>query len=480
MKLKNIILFPIILSAILYGGCKVSQKSTEPALSEMPQQYPSVSDTSQSPPVLSWREFFKDAYLAKHIDEALKNNLDLKMAIQRVEMARSQVRLSKGALWPSLIAGAGVSQRKFGEYTMDGVGNYDTNLSPNVVGDKKIPDPYHELNIGLFSSWEIDVWGRIRNHKKASMSRFLSSESGQQLVTTLLVAEVSQRYYRLLALDDKLKIIRENIRLQETAVNLITALKAGGRATELAVKQFTAQLLNTRSLESLVKQDIVQQENELNLILGRYPQSIERGTSLLHHDLLVELQAGLPSQLLTQRPDIRQAELELKATRFDVKSARAAMLPSITIHAGAGVESFNPQVIFNPASLAYSVLGGLTAPLFNRNLLSSELQAASARQKESFYNYQKTIINSYQEVVTLINKISNFQDAYQSKEEEVRTLHEGVATSNDLFVAGFASYLEVVTAQKGVISAQLEAVDIRQMQFDASINLYRALGGGWQ
>jgi NodT family efflux transporter outer membrane factor (OMF) lipoprotein len=334
--------------------------------------------------------------------------------------------------------------------------------------------------VGFQSSWEADVWGKLRNRKKAASARFIASEKARHLIQTLIVAEVARHYYSLLALDSKLIIIRENVRLQETAVTLIAAQKAAGRATELAVKQFNAQLLNTQSLEALVLQEIIRLENELNLLLGRYPQPIARGESILKQTLPSALQTGLPTQLLTQRPDIQQAEFQLLAARLDVTAARAAFLPSFNLTAGLGLQSFSARVLFTtPTSTAYSVLGGLTAPLFNRNMIRAEYRRASATQLEAFYSYQQSILIGYQEVATQLNKIDNLQKSYQFKSQEVKTLEEGVSISKDLFVAGLASYLEVVTAQKSVLAAEFDAIDSKQLQFNATIDLYRALGGGW-
>jgi len=480
MRFKSYKKLYVVIIAAFLGSCKLAEKVPEPSLAKMPEQFQPAVKPTQSQSLLPWREYFTDSSLVIYVDEALKSNLDLKIALQRVSIAGANVRMAKGALLPSLNAVTSVGQQRFGEYTMDGVGNFDTNLSGNVPEDRRIPVNMPDYYLGFQSSWEVDVWGKLRSRRKATSARFFASEKARHLIQTMLVSEVARHYYSLLALDNKLLIIRENVRLQETAVSLITAQKAGGRATQLAVKQFKAQLLNTQSLEDLVQQEIIQHENELNLLLGRYPQPIARGQSILKQALPKELQTGLPSQLLFQRPDIRQAEFHLLASRLDVNAARAAFLPSVNLSAGVGLQSFTTSVLFNtPTSAAYSILGGLVAPLFNRNVIRTEYRKASASQLESFYAYQQTILNGFQEVSTQLNRIVNLQKSYQFKTQEVTTLEEGVATSNDLFVAGLASYLEVVTAQKSVLAAKLDAIDNRQQQFNATIDLYRALGGGW-
>jgi len=463
----------------ILSGCKVSEKINEPKLVTMPNQFSQeLNETEQ--PVLPWREYFTDSILVNYIDLALQHNLDLKMALQRVTMARANTAIAAGALLPSLHGVTSLGQQRFGEYTVDGVGNFDTNLSGNVPREKRIPVNLPDYYIGFQSSWEVDLWSKLRSRKKAAVARFLASEKSQHLIKTILVTDVARYYYNLLTLDNKLEVIQENINLQQMAVELIIVQKEAGRATELAVKQFSAQLLNTKSLEALVLQEIIQQENQLNLLLARYPQPVIRGKSILNQSLLQQINTGLPSRMLVNRPDIMQAELQLVAARLDVRSARAAFLPSLNIAAGAGLQSFNASVLFNtPESLAYSVLGGLTAPLFNRNVLKSEYKKASAMQLEAFYQYQQSILNGFQEVATQLSRIDNLQTSYNFKLQEVNTLTDGVATANDLFVAGLASYLEVVTAQKSVLEAELMIAETKQFQFFAAIDLYRALGGGW-
>ncbi len=473
---KSLFIFSFI---TILSGCKVSEKITEPKLITMPNQFSQqLNETDQ--PVLLWREYFTDSILVSYIDLGLQSNLDLKMALQRVSMARANTSIAAGALLPSLHGVVSVGQQRFGEYTIDGVGNFDTNLSANVPPEKHIPINIPDYYTGFQSSWEVDVWGKLRSRKKAAAARFLASEKSQHLIKTILVTDIARYYYNLLTLDNKLEVIRENINLQQRAIELIVVQKEAGRATELAVKQFSAQLLNTKSLEALVLQEIIQQENQLNLLLARYPQPVIRGESILNQSLLQQINAGLPSRMLVNRPDIMQAEFQLVAARLDVQAARAAFLPSLNIAAGVGLQSFDASVLFTtPTSLAYSVIGGLTAPLFNRNLLKSEYRKASAMQMEAYYQYQQSILNGFQEVATQLSRIDNLQTSYDFKLQEVNTLAEGVATANDLFVAGLASYLEVITAQKSVLEAELMIAETKQFQFFAAIDLYRALGGGW-
>lgn len=307
---------------LLSGGfllcCKLAPPVKTPDAVPMPSSFVTTNDTTKSSGELPWKKFFDDPYLLKLMEEGITNNLDLKVALQRIEQSRASLRISKGMLLPSVGINAAAGQRKFGEYTMDGIGNFDTNFSTNLPSDKKVPEHLPDYYVGLQSSWEVFAWGKLQNQKKSAALKYLATEKGRHLIVTSLVAEIAKTYYDLIALDNELKIIRENSVLQQTAVDLVSIQKEAGRATELAVKQFTAQLLNTKSLEAQKRQLIVQNENKLNLLLGRFPQPVERGNPILEQPLPMDMHAGVPSELLSRRPDIAQAELNLRAAKFDV------------------------------------------------------------------------------------------------------------------------------------------------------------------
>jgi outer membrane protein, multidrug efflux system len=463
----------------IMAGCQIFTPAKLPPPLTLPPSFTGTTD-SVSIGRVPIHSFFEDTTLAALIDTALRNNFDLQMAIQRVEIAKARVMVSRGALLPAFNVAGASGIRKFGAYTMDGVGNYDTNFSEYVDDKRQIPDPLPDYYLGLESSWEIDIWGRLKNQKRAAYARFLATQKGRQLVVTSLVAQVASLYYEMLTLDNQLETIRENIILQERALNLINVQKEAGRVTELAVQQFSAQLLNTRGLEIQIRQQILASENALNLLLGRFPQPILRGKPILEQAFPDEIRAGIPSDMLQRRPDIQQAELELIAAKADVQSARAAFLPSITINSFAGFNAFKASLLFvAPSSIAYGVLAGLSAPLFNQNLLKAGYRQTVAGNAGAVYAYQKTVIAGYEEVVTNLRRIENYASMATVKEQEVTVLQQAVTTANDLFSTGFATYLEVITAQRSVLEAELNLAEIRNEQFMALINLYRALGGGW-
>lgn len=426
------------------------------------------------------RTFFSDANLVALIDTALAQNLDLSIATQRIEQARATFHYSHGFLLPQVNAVTSAGLDRYGRNTLNGVGNFDTNLSPNIEGSRMIPNPTPDFFLGARSSWEVDIWGKLRNRRKAAYLRLLQSEKGRQVVVTGVVAEVARYYYSLLALDGELEIIQKNIDYQENALELVRIQKQAGRVTELAVQQFAAQLLNTRSRQVGVRQQIIEAENQLNRLLGRFPQPIARGQSLQARELPGAVLTGLPAQMLLRRPDIQQAELAMQAANIDVAVARAEFLPTLNLTGYVGLNSFRVSTLLNPVSLAAGLLGGLSAPVFNRRFVRANYQGSVAQSREAFYGYRQTLVNGFGEVTTSVRGVENFRQMADIQAEEVSTLQQAVTTSNDLFRSGYATYLEVITAQRSVLEAELALINTKRAQFLSLTDLYRSLGGGWE
>lgn len=469
----------LISSILLYVGCNVAKPVAMPTVKEMPYSFAS-NDTANSMTLVSWKKFFSDPYLIALIDTALHNNTDLLSTVQNIDILREQLMIQKNAALPSVNGVIGAGFDKYGDYTMNGVGNYDTNLSPNLNSKQKIPTPLTpDIFVGFRSSWEIDVWGKLKNQKKAALAQLLASEQGQRVIITSLVSEIAIDYYSLIAFDNELKIVQKNMQLQSDALEVVKVQKEAGRATQLAVEQFAAQLYNTQGIQYSIKQQITATEGELNVLLARYPQPIARDSDIIHQQLPPALLTGFSSQLLIHRPDIQEAELELKAANANVLAARAAFLPSITITPYIGLEAFSPALLFDAGSIAYGILAGLSAPIFDQKKIQAGYAISNAQNKQAIYNYQHVLLNSFSEVTINMQSIENNEASYNLKDKEVTELTTAVATANDLYLSGYANYLEVIMAQKGVLQSELELVGDKREQFIGVINLYRALGGGW-
>ena len=466
----------VVLVCLFYASCKTLQPVPKMDLKSMSTSYNGLNDTSNSAEI-KWKDFFSDKNLIALIDTALKNNLDLLTAVQDIEIARNNVKFRRGLLFPTVTAGAAAGVEKVGRYTSQGAGDASAEITPGEVVPEILPDYF----LGLKTSWEVDIWGKLRNSKKAALAKYLNSIEGKNFVITNLVAEVANAYYELLSLDNQLDIIRETIKLQKDGLEIVKIQKQASLVTELAVKQFEAQVLNSQSREFDILQGITETENKINFLLGRYPQTITRDKTTFTAPLFMQVKAGVPSQLLKNRPDIKQAELELVASKCDVKAARAEFFPSLSITGLVGFQAFKTSYLFtSPQSLAYSLIGDLVAPLVNRSAIKAEFNKAKAYQIEAMYDYQKSILNGYVEVSNELSHINNLEKSYDLKSKEVETLTKSIDISNDLFKSAKANYLEVLMTQREALESKLELVETKKQQYNSVTNVYKALGGGWK
>lgn len=442
----------------------------------LPATYSDSKDSSNTAQ-LSWHQFYQDPYLVALIDTALKNNQDLNMVLQDVEIARNDIRVRKADLLPYVSAGASAGVEKVGRYTSQGAGDASADITPGVG----VPTALQDYTVGVNASWELDIWSKLHNAKKAAIARYLSTVEGKNFVVSNLVAEVANTYYELLAIDNQLEIVRQSIQLQQNALELMKIQKQAAQVTELAVKKFGAEVLNSQSLEYDLLQNQKEKENTINFLLGRYPQEIPRPKSNLLSLTAMNIKAGIPSQLLANRPDVKQAELDLSASKLDVKIAKAEFYPSFDITAGFGLQAFKPSYLTKiPESLLYSLGGDLAGPLINRNAIKAEFLSANDRQVQAAYNYEKTILNAYLEVSNQLSNIQNLEKRFELKSKEVAALNTSIDISNDLFKSARADYLEVLMTQRDALDSKLELIEIKKNQLEATTNIYKELGGGWK
>jgi NodT family efflux transporter outer membrane factor (OMF) lipoprotein len=442
----------------------------------VPTSYNNSTDTTNIAS-LPWRYYFTDPNLVALIDTALKNNQELMITLQEIDIARNDIRFRQGPLLPTVGARLGAGVEKVGRYTSQGAGDATTEIKPG----KEMPDPLMDYTAALYANWEVDIWKKLHNAKKAAITRYLSTVEGRNFVITNLVAELANSYYELLALDNQLEIVKQNIEIQKNALGIVQLQKQAARATELAVQKFQAEVLNTQSLEFDILQRIKETENRIHLLMGHYPGDITRDKNNFLNVLPSAVQTGIPSQLLANRPDIKKAELELAAAKLDVKVARAEFYPSFGISAAIGLQAFNPTYLVKfPESLLYTLAGDLAAPLINRNAIKAEFNNANARQLQAIYNYERTILNAYLEVSTQLSNIGNMEKRYALKSKQVEVLTNSIDISNDLFRSARADYLEVLMTQRDALEAKLELIETKKTQMSAVVNIYRDLGGGWK
>lgn len=461
--------------AFAYTACKMPSVMTRAENKTVPEAYHNSQDSTNTAR-LQWKTYFKDPYLVALIDTALKNNQELNITLQEIAIARNEIRMRKGDYLPFVSLKAGAGLEKVGRYTPRGAAEEAIEIAPG----RKTPEPLGDFLVAANVSWEIDIWHKLRNAKKAAVSRYLGSMEGKNYVVTNLIAEVANSYYELLALDNQLKIVQQNIQIQTSALEVVKLQKEATRVTELAVRKFEAEVLNTKSLQYDIQQQITETENRINFLLARFPQPIARNADAFNSSLPEAIHEGLPSQLLANRPDIKQAEQELAASKLDVKVAKAQFYPSLGISASVGYQAFNPAfLIKTPLSLLYSLAGEMVAPLINRNAIKANYKNASARQVQAVYNYERVILNAYVEVANQLSKINNLQNSYSLKQKEVEALTQSISISNDLFKSARADYMEVLMTQRDALQSKFELIETQKQQLNAAVNIYQALGGGW-
>jgi outer membrane protein, multidrug efflux system len=467
----------LIIGLTVMVSCKTLNSSISITEKKLPGTFDNGNTDTNSIAAIHWKQYFADPQLLQLIDSALAGNIDRLVALQRIEIARAGSKLAKAALLPYAQVNVSPAIRRYGLYTMDGAGNISTEITPGKIVPVNLPDYY----LGVQSTWEIDVWGKLRSRRSSAIASFLASQEGLHFLQSNIVADVAAAYYQLIALDNELDIIRSTINKQQEAYEVIQMQKNAARANELAVQQFKAQLLGWQAMEYDVLQRITLTENYLNFIAGRFPQPVPRNKQAIFSAPPANISLGIPSQLLQFRPDIREAIHLVQASKFDVKAARAEFFPSLNITAAIGYQAFKPQYLFKtPASLTYTALGSLAAPLVNRNAIKAKFNTAKANQISALYNYQKTILNAYTEVINGLTEIQNLHQTYQLRKEQTEVLASAVQISRDLYTASKASYLEVLLVQQNSLQAQLELVQTCKQRYIATVNIYKALGGGWQ
>lgn len=403
---------------------------------------------------LSWRELFTDSHLQTLIEHALQSNTDLLSAQQRIKEAEATLSSAKLAYLPSfmLTPQGGVSSfdKSKGSWTYTGIAS---------------------------ASWEIDIFGKLTNAKRRSKALYLQSLEYEQAVSTSLIANVANLYYTLLMLDEQYRISEETAVNWRESVRTMRAMMAAGMTNEASVSQSEA---NCRQVEASLldlKQQIKEVENSLSILLGEVPGGIERG-HLAGQDFPEDLTVGVPLQLLSRRPDVKSAELSLASAFYSTNAARSAFYPSITLSGTAGWTNSAGNMIINPGKLLLSAVGALTQPLFNKGLNIAQLKIAKAQQEEAKLAFQQALLNAGSEVNNALTQVQTARGKTELRTRQITSLENAVRSTQLLMQHGTSTYLEVLTAQQSLLSAQLTQVADRFDEIQGIINLYQALGGG--
>ncbi|WP_284653309.1 efflux transporter outer membrane subunit [Flavobacterium terrisoli] len=420
---------------------------------------------------IQWKSFFEESDLVKLVDQALAKNNDLQIAEKNIAIANLQFKQSKWGNVPQLNASATASSTRLSDNSFNGM-----NIS-QALGQHHVDD----FSAGLNLSWEADIWGKIRSRKKAAQAVYMQTAEAKKALQTTIVAAVSNGFYDLLMLDAQLAIAQKTLEINDRTLFAVNLQYEAGNVNLLAKQQTEANRLIATQLIPELEKNIQLQENALSVLSGTFPEAKERASKLETIIVKDNLSAGIPSQLLSKRPDVKSAELALKAANAKVGIAKASLYPSLNITAVGGVNSFESSNWFNiPASLFGSVAGGLTAPLLNGKRLKTQYEVAKLERDQAVIQFRQTVLVAVGEVSNALVKIDKQEKQYTIAVERVATLQKAVDNANLLFKSGMATYLEVNFAQGNLLQAELELATIKKERLASNVELYRALGGGWE
>lgn len=451
-------IFYIAICAVLLNSCHIYRDYQRPEGLPVDSLYrdinPSeVADTSNLG-MLSWKEVFHDTCLQRLIEYGLQNNTDMQVALLRVDQAQAQLKSAKLAFLPSL--------------TLSPQGTLTSTDGGKAVKTYELP---------VQASWEIDLFGKLRNAKQETLASLLQQQAYRQAVQSELIASVANSYYSLLMLDEQVEISVGTLDVWKEQIRTMEARLKVGEETENAVTQARASLYELEaSYNDLLRQQR-ETENALCTLLGTTAREIERGR-LYEQTFPQQLSAGVPLSLLSRRPDVVQAEMELAAAYYSTNQARSAFYPSLTLSGSAGWTNSLGQVVTNPGGWILSAVASLSQPIFNRGKLISNLRVSKDEEQIALLNYKQAILNAGEEVNNALYAIESVERNLTIHTNQCRQLERTVQTSESLYRTGNASYLELLTARQSLLNARLNLVTDKFTYCQSIINLYSSLGGG--
>jgi len=461
--MRKLAFLPVLL---LFAGCAVGPNYKRPAVN-LPTDYraaaPAQSDSAASLGNEKWWEVYQDPVLAQLIHTALQQNYDARIAATRVLEAQAQLGITRANQFPSASVGAGVSSQQNAKVS---------NLFPAYQVNEG------QLNLSVI--WNLDFLGKYRRQTEEARAQLLATKWGQQAVISSLVANVATAYFELRALDAELEIAKRTLGSRQQSLQLTRVLETHGSASDLDVSQ-SEQLVYTAS-ETIpdLERQIEQQENALSILLGENPGSVRRGNTLTQQPVPDNVPAGLPSELLERRPDVREAEANMMAANAQIGVAKASLFPSISLTGAGGLESNALHHFLQQPSQTWNAGLNITQPIFEGGALRSQLRLARAQWQESVLSYQQTVQNSLEQVSNALVAYDKDRQFREQQELLAQAAERSDRLSLVLYRNGGASYLQVLTNETNYFSAELNLVDAQLNERLALVQLYQALGGGWE
>lgn len=458
----------LVVAAALLSACSITKKYERPSTISTDKLYrDQASADSTTIANMPWQTVFKDQKLNALIQKGLDQNLNLKNAIENIVQARATLRQTKLAYYPTLNFDANATRNKQSKAAL----NFPAGININTLTTT--------YKLGLSTSWEADIWGKLSSSKRAALATYLSTDAAKQAVQTQLISDIANNYFLLLSYDKQLEITKATLESRIKNVEVIKALKEGAIVTGASVVQSEA---NQHAAEVLIpdlKRSIRETENVLNILLGQASGPIERGT--LGDQVIPEkIAIGLPAQLLENRPDVRQAEFNFRTAFETTNMAKTYFYPSLTLTASGGLSTLELKNFFDQ-SIFYSIIGGLTQPIFNQGLNRERLTNAQSRQVQAFNTFQQSLLVAGQEVSNALYAYEMAVAKEDSREKQIEALEKAVDFTQQLLEYSSATnYTDVLTSEQNLLAAQLSGVNDNLQKLQAVVDLYRALGGGWK
>lgn len=466
----------IVSGALVLSGCGIPKLRLGEPGAPLPTTFNGNTSEENSACIMPI-EFFDDPNLRDLINEGLRGNQELKILQQNIFRANNEVIRRRGMWLPFITFGADSSLNKYSDYTPFGA-ELNELTTPN---GQMFPNPLPNFLVAANVTWQVDIWRQLHRARDAARLRYFGTVDGWNYVVTRLVAEIAESYYKLMALDKQIQTLDSTIALQEQSLKIAMAQKEAARGTELGVQRFEAEVAKNQSEKLIVYQEMIETENRINFLLGRFPQPVPRAAGDFIDLNLRTLNLGAPAALLQNRPDIRQAERNLEAAGLDIQVARANFYPKLNITGGVGYEAFNTKYLFfTPESLVYGVAAGVVAPLVNKSAIRAEYLNANADQLEALYEYQRTTLNAFTEVINRVTKVQNYSRSIEIKKQQLASLESAVGVAHKLFQNARVEYMDVLFAQRDRNDARIVLIDTKREQLSAIVYAYQALGGGWR
>jgi multidrug efflux system outer membrane protein len=462
----------VVALALLATGCVLGPNYKRPAVQSPPAWRDIPVAEAESLANVSWWQVYDDPALQELIKTALAENRDLKIAVERIEEARARYGFTKASLWPQVDANAAAGALEFNSGSL--VHTPEGDAAPT---NGSLQTDLYSASVSV--SWELDFFGRVRRATESQRALFLGTEEARRSAVLTLVSDVARAYFELRSLDRQLDIARRTVASRQEYVQLARDRFEGGLTSEIDFRQAEAELHRIESITFQIEAQIAGKENELSVLLGRNPGPITRGRSLDEQKLPPAVPAGLPSELLDRRPDIREAEQTLAATTANIGEAKALLYPRIALTGAFGTSSTEIDALFDSGSQSWNIFGSLLQPIFNAGKNRRRVEITESRQRQTLYAYESTILRAFRETEDALVAYRKTGEQGFAQGARVKADRKVLELAELRYRGGVSAYLEVLDAQRSLFNSELDEAQTVGSHLVSLVQLYKALGGGW-